>query len=381
MNALLNLDNARAAATPRDGAVQAALDGAPQQALLGQPAPAQATPAGAFADWLADSAAQPEASTDTAAALAATLEQDLTPARAVGTSQAEAAGDGDDQTAGEASAPSLPTLAALPLLAAWPAMATPPVRLSQAAGDAAIPVSSTVGAVLDVAEASPAVLSLLAGAPTAPPPAARDEFAAPGQVLAEPAAAPLPSPAAALAGLADLTTVAAAAAPGADASLPATLKLPAAPEGRAWQQPLLQALGDRLQLQIAARSEQAQLHLEPPQLGRIEIAIRQQGGALQVRLSATHDEVAQQLRQISEPLRQDLVQRHSGEVSVQVGSASVASDGRGRDGTGQGGTSGGGAGEQAREGRRQTPGQALADEGADAPQDEFAGRLYQAGQG
>lgn len=85
-----------------------------------------------------------------------------------------------------------------------------------------------------------------------------------------------------------------------------------------WQQPLLQALGDRLQLQIAARSEQAVIKLDPPMLGQVEIAIRQQAGELQVRMSASHGEVARQLHQLSDNLRQDLVQRHSGEVTVQV---------------------------------------------------------------
>lgn len=85
-----------------------------------------------------------------------------------------------------------------------------------------------------------------------------------------------------------------------------------------WQQPLLQALGDRLQLQIAARSEQAVIKLDPPMLGQVEIAIRQQAGELQVRMSASHGEVARQLHQVSDSLRQDLVQRHNGEVTVQV---------------------------------------------------------------
>lgn len=136
----------------------------------------------------------------------------------------------------------------------------------------------------------------------------------------------------------------------------ARLSLPG--DGRAWQQPLLQALGDRLQVQIASRSEQARLHLEPPQLGRIEIEIRQQGGALQVQLSATNDEVRQQLRQISEPLRHDLVQRHSGEVSVQVGQAAAGGDARGREAFAQGGQAQGGS---AREEQRQ-PGRAWEDE-------------------
>ncbi len=130
-----------------------------------------------------------------------------------------------------------------------------------------------------------------------------------------------------------------------------------------WRSSLMQALGDRLQLQAVQRSEQARLHLMPPQLGRIEIDIRQQGGALQVQLSATHDEVRQQLRQIAEPLRQDLVQRHTGDVSVQVASgAQAAGDGRGRDGAAGGQAGQGQTGQgQPRDAQRQ-PGRALTDD-------------------
>ncbi len=143
----------------------------------------------------------------------------------------------------------------------------------------------------------------------------------------------------------------------------ATLTLPASRE--AWQQPLMQALGDRLQLQIAQRTDSARLHLEPPQLGRIEIDIRQQGGALQVQLSASHDEVRQQLRQIAEPLRHELVQRHAGDVSVQVATgAQAAGDGRGRDGAAAGGQAH--ANGQQRDDQRQ-PGRALQDDDHGAP--------------
>jgi flagellar hook-length control protein FliK len=111
-------------------------------------------------------------------------------------------------------------------------------------------------------------------------------------------------------------------------------------EPKAWQQPLMQALGDRLQLQIAGRSEQAVIKLSPPMLGQVEIAVQQQGGALQVRLSATHSEVVNQLQQVSDGLRQDLVQRHATEVSVQVTSAPKDADmgrmGQGREGQQQG---------------------------------------------
>lgn len=140
-----------------------------------------------------------------------------------------------------------------------------------------------------------------------------------------------------------------------------TLTLP--DQRQDWRSSLMQALGDRLQLQAVQRSEQARLHLMPPQLGRIEIDIRQQGGALQVQLSATHDEVRQQLRQIAEPLRQDLVQRHTGDVSVQVASgAQAAGDGRGRDGAAGGQAGQGQTGQgQPRDAQRQ-PGRALTDD-------------------
>lgn len=137
----------------------------------------------------------------------------------------------------------------------------------------------------------------------------------------------------------------------ASADLPAAAPLELKGEPRQWQQPLLQALGDRLQLQIAARSEQATIKLSPPMLGQVEIAIRQQGGELQVRLAASHGEVARQLQAGSEGLRQELVQRHSGEVSVQVTASSRDVDTRGGQ-AGQNGQAGqsGQSGQNGREG-------------------------------
>lgn len=146
--------------------------------------------------------------------------------------------------------------------------------------------------------------------------------------------------------------------------LQTTLRLPepqaAAEPGRAWRQPLLVALGDRLQLQIAARSEQAVIRLEPPLLGRIDIAIRHEGGELQVRMVASHAEVGRQLQQLTEPLRQDLLQRHSGEVSVQVGTPAEAARG-GESAAGGRGASAQQQQQQAHQERR--PGRGLAEEG------------------
>jgi len=123
--------------------------------------------------------------------------------------------------------------------------------------------------------------------------------------------------------VANVQAPAAWAKPAAVAAPAATLALPQALPSQ-WQQPLLLALGDRLQLQIAARSEQAVIRLEPPLLGRVEIAIQQQGGELQVRLSASHPEVTRQLQHISAELRQELALRQPGEVQVQVAQRGLA---------------------------------------------------------
>ncbi|HEX2012792.1 MAG TPA: flagellar hook-length control protein FliK [Roseateles sp.] len=223
-----------------------------------------------------------------------------------------------------------PTLAPVPDEAS-PAAALPALAPALAWPDGAAPRPAfQAAAVVDQGPAEPLAADAMPTAPTAP-------------------AAPLAA--------ADLAP--APALEGGDAPAAVALK----GEPRQWQQPLLQALGDRLQLQISARSEQAVIRLDPPLLGRVEIAIRQQAGELQVRIAASHGEVARQVQQVSEQLRQDLVQRHSGEVSVQVlqpASAGRETDARGapRDAQQQQ------AQQQAQEQREQQrrPGRALGDE-------------------
>lgn len=96
-------------------------------------------------------------------------------------------------------------------------------------------------------------------------------------------------------------------------------------------QPSLAAvLGERLHVQINQRSEHAVIRLDPPSMGSIEIVIRQESGALHVQLRASNGEVARQLHSIGDTLRQDLVQRQHGDVSVQVWDGSREGDGRQR---------------------------------------------------
>jgi len=72
-------------------------------------------------------------------------------------------------------------------------------------------------------------------------------------------------------------------------------------------------------VQIAGRSENAVIRLDPPMLGQVEIVVRHEGGAIHVELNASHSEVRSQLQSIGETLRQELSQRHQGTVSVHVG--------------------------------------------------------------
>jgi flagellar hook-length control protein FliK len=172
-------------------------------------------------------------------------------------------------------------------------------------------------------------------APLAAPDAARPGAAIPatmtapaaGQGAAAPAAA---TPAAALpaadtaarfeavpaAGTGALALGALAPAPAPGQDLPTVLKLSGTPPD--WQQPLREALGERLQLQLGRNADQAVIRLDPPMLGRIEISIRHAGGALEVNISATHGEVLRQLNTISDSMRNDLAQRQFTEVAVSV---------------------------------------------------------------
>ncbi|MCD2517475.1 flagellar hook-length control protein FliK [Massilia sp. G4R7] len=86
----------------------------------------------------------------------------------------------------------------------------------------------------------------------------------------------------------------------------------------AWRQPLREALGERLNLQVGKHAEQAVIRLEPPMLGRVEISIRHAAGSLEVNISATHGEVLRQLNGVSEQLRNDLAGRQYSDVSVNV---------------------------------------------------------------
>src|SRR5262249_10518705 len=85
-----------------------------------------------------------------------------------------------------------------------------------------------------------------------------------------------------------------------------------------WRPALKAALGERLQVQVGARSEHAVIRPDRPALGGIEMVVRHEGGHLQVHLAASNGDVLRQLQTLTDGLRQDLVHRHHGEVAVTV---------------------------------------------------------------
>jgi flagellar hook-length control protein FliK len=107
---------------------------------------------------------------------------------------------------------------------------------------------------------------------------------------------------------------------------------PAAPN----RQALVDALGERLSVQLNRGSSQATVRLDPPMMGTIEIVIRHDAAGVQVHLSASHGDVLRQLHSIGNALSQDLVQRNHGEVTVHVSESSR--DGEGRQRNHQGGS-------------------------------------------
>jgi flagellar hook-length control protein FliK len=336
----------QSAAAKNAGTAQPAQAASDTAGAAAQPsASAQAgAPAQPFAAWLGDHAQA------AARAVRAGLPDD-------GAAQEASAGKGDAATAGAdddgAGAASLPQDGALLAAMAMPLMPLTPVQVAQAVqaaqpsgaqGDAdAAPTAGTPavasidsdagrradttdrGIALPLAAETPAARSASAQGDALPAvrPAAhmqgdavvRQSGAASGGAQdsgADHAGTGNGAPAAPVAG-------AAPAQPAANAPALDTVKLAGPPT--AWRQSLQEALGERLNVQVGKNMEQAVIRLEPPQLGRIDIAIRHSAGTLEVNISATNGEVLRQLQTVSDNLRSDLSQRQFTEVAVTVAPA------------------------------------------------------------
>jgi len=188
----------------------------------------------------------------------------------------------------------------------------------------------------------------------------------PAQPGAMPAAAPVSGEAAAQAST-DAAPITAASGLHAAGTPPAGTRgadsLVLAGPPTAWRQNLHEALGERLQLQIGRNIDQATIRLEPPMLGRIDIAIRHSGGNLEIHIAASNSDVLRQLNAVSDSLRSDLAGRQYSSVSVHVSDVprmqASAQTGGQTPGQGQADAQGRSRQEQAR-----APGRALHDEAA-----------------
>lgn len=323
--------------------------GAPQvqaEVALAVPALPGTDVAAAFADWMGlDVAAAPaDAAGDPAAE--ADADDEAAPAPEALGADAQAAAEQQDLGALQAMMVSMP----LPMPVQAPvavAQALPGAAAEAAPADAAAPAPITLGA---VGQAPVAQQAAAAPAPEAQPQPPAQAAQAPAAPAPQPAASVQPAPAfaaalgqaaAAAANDAPAAADAPMSATGAGAAAPAAAPLAATTELKlaaatpaAWQQPLREALGDRLQLQLSRNIDQAVIRLDPPNLGRVEIAIRHMAGTLEVNISATHSEVVRQLHTISDTMRSDLAQRQPGqfgqftEVAVNVTTAARGAAGQ-----------------------------------------------------
>ncbi|WP_230979096.1 flagellar hook-length control protein FliK [Intestinirhabdus alba] len=122
-------------------------------------------------------------------------------------------------------------------------------------------------------------------------------------------------------------TAAPTSGPEAPASAPAsTLRLDS--ENSRWTQQLQSALGERLQLQVKNQIQHATIRLDPPEMGKIDIALQLDNGRVQVQISASHAEVYRALQQTSGDLRQSLTEQNFVQVNVQVSSQSGQQQGK-----------------------------------------------------
>lgn len=323
-------------------------------ALPGHQAGAAPTKTATAASTMAATADTTTATTAAPAATARFATSEYAAAPAMAAIAAEASGQhfsGRNAAAVTNAALSFPAAAALPL----PVTATLPLRATAGAATSA-PIAS-YPAVADAAQ--PRVMPAVASAGvdvTVPAPVAANRDHGFGMTSDDgQATAKFTSALAATASATPPAVVTAAPTP---AGFAAPVKLAGAPEQ--WQQPLREALGDRLQVNLQRNNNQAVIRLDPPNMGSIEISIRQSAGALQVNLSASNSEVVRQLNAIGDSVRQDLATRQFSDVAVTVSTArtSALSQATAQQSYSQGQPDGGRQQQQEQE-RGRNPGRAL----------------------
>lgn len=91
------------------------------------------------------------------------------------------------------------------------------------------------------------------------------------------------------------------------------------PEAK-WGEQMLHSLRESVDLQVQQRMQSATIRLDPPELGSMEILLKHEAGHLTVHINAAQVDVAKLLQQVSERLRQELIEQDFTQVSVEVSS-------------------------------------------------------------
>ena len=269
-----------------------------------------------------------------------------------------------------------PTMVPMMMPVTLPAMMLAMRDAHRGNGESAVPAAGSADAspAIQVSGAAPALPPGAAGVWATPTPAELPPVAAaPAMARPEQAAAAAPVAARTFEQAApesvDATPITPGAAVNATASQTANARsadsIVLAGPPTAWRQNLHEALGERLQLQLGRNIDQATIRLEPPMLGRIDIAIRHSGGNLEIHIAASNSDVLRQLNAVSDSLRSDLAGRQYSSVSVNVSDVPrmQASAQTGGQTPGQGQADAQGRSRQDQEQAR-TPGRALQDEAA-----------------
>jgi flagellar hook-length control protein FliK len=93
----------------------------------------------------------------------------------------------------------------------------------------------------------------------------------------------------------------------------------------AWSQQLVDSLGERVHLQASQQLKQATIRLDPPELGRLEVTVRQEHDRLSVQISTSNSSLRDALQESREQLRQILIPEYGAGVEVEI---NYSGDGR-----------------------------------------------------
>ncbi|MGP9802836.1 flagellar hook-length control protein FliK [Rheinheimera sp. NSM] len=125
------------------------------------------------------------------------------------------------------------------------------------------------------------------------------------------------SSSAAVSGTATAAATAGGTTSGAEAALSFKADL-AGLQSSQWGQKLVHLLSDKINLQLGQQIQRAQIRLDPPQLGVIELSVSVDGDRTSVQLYAANGQVREAMQQNLEQLRQQLAQRLGAEQSLEL---------------------------------------------------------------